>query len=50
MKETDNPDSREYSLRKYPADYKRIREKHYPLLRGVEFKFHLHRRNMLQVR
>ena len=48
MKETDNPDSREYSLRKYPADYKRIREKHYPLLRGVEFKFHLHRRNMLQ--
>ena len=48
MKETDNPDSREYSLRKYPADYKRIREKHYPLLRGVEYKFHLHRRNMLQ--
>lgn len=48
MKETDNPDSREYAMRKYPADYKRIREKHYPLLRGVEFKFHLHRRNMLQ--
>lgn len=48
MKETDNLDSREYSLRKYPADYKHIREKHYPLLRGVEFKFHLHRRNMLQ--
>ena len=48
MKETDNPDSREYALRKYPADYMRIRGKHYPLLRGVEFKFHLHRRNMLQ--
>lgn len=48
MKETDNPDNREYALRKYPSDYKRIREKHYPLLRGVEFKFHLHRRNMLQ--
>lgn len=48
MKETDNPDNREYALRKYSADYKRIREKHYPLLRGVEFKFHLHRRKMLQ--
>lgn len=48
MKETDNPDNREYALRKYPSDYKRIREKYYPLLRGVEFKFHLHRRNMLQ--
>lgn len=48
MKEMDNPDNREYALRKYSADYKRIREKHYPLLRGVEFKFHLHRRNMLQ--
>ena len=48
MKETDNPGNREYALRKYSADYKRIREKHYPLLRGVEFKFHLHRRNMLQ--
>ena len=48
MKETDNPDNREYALRKYSADYKRIREKHYPILRGVEFKFHLHRRNMLQ--
>ena len=48
MKETDNPDSREYALRKYPADYMRIRGKHYPLLRGVEFKVPLHRRNMLQ--
>lgn len=48
MKETDNPDNREYAMRKYPADYMRIRGKHYPLLRGVEFKFHLHRRNMLQ--
>ncbi|RGR26119.1 hypothetical protein DWY58_16285 [Bacteroides stercoris] len=48
MKETDNPDNREYALRKYPADYMRIRGKYYPLLRGVEFKFHLHRRNMLQ--
>lgn len=48
MKETDNPDNREYALRKYLADYMRIRGKYYPLLRGVEFKFHLHRRNMLQ--
>lgn len=48
MEETRNPDSREQALRGYASDYKRIREKHYPLLRGVEFKFHLHRRNMIQ--
>lgn len=48
MEETRNPDSREQALRGYASDYRRIREKHYPLLRGVEFKFHLHRRNMIQ--
>lgn len=41
-------DTREMSMRKYPSDYARIRERHYPLLRGVEFKFHLHRRGMIQ--
>ena len=45
---TENPDIREYALRKYPEDYRRIRERHYPLLRGVEFRFHLHRRDMIQ--
>ena len=48
MEETRDPDSRERALRGYASDYRRIREKHYPLLRGVEFKFHLHRRNMIQ--
>ena len=48
MEETRNPDIREHALRKYPEDYRRIREKHYPLLRGVEFLFHLHRRDMIQ--
>lgn len=43
-----NPDSRELSLRQYPTDYARIRERYYPLLRAVEFKFHLHRRDMIQ--
>ena len=48
MDDTENPDIREYALRKYPEDYRRIRERHYPLLRGVEFRFHLHRRDMIQ--
>ena len=48
MDGTENPDIREYALRKYPEDYRRIRERHYPLLRGVEFRFHLHRRDMIQ--
>lgn len=46
--ETGNPDERELKLRKFKEDYKRIREVFYPKLRGVEFKFHVHRRNMLQ--
>lgn len=45
---TDDPDSRELAMRKYKEDYKRIRTVIYPELRGVEFKFHVHRRNMLQ--
>lgn len=45
---TDDPDSRELKMRKYKEDYKRIRTVIYPELRGVEFKFHVHRRNMLQ--
>lgn len=28
MEETRNPDIREHALRKYPEDYRRIREKH----------------------
>ena len=43
-----NLDLRENSMKKYKADYTRIREKHYPMLRAVEFKFYLHRRGMLQ--
>lgn len=34
-------------MRKHPS-YTYIREKYYPLLRAVEFKFHLHRRGMIQ--
>lgn len=48
LKETKNPDSREHALREYASDYKRIRERYYPLLRCVEFNFHLHRRDMIQ--
>lgn len=44
----DNLDLRENSMKKYKTDYAHLREKHYPLLRAVEFKFYLHRRNMLQ--
>lgn len=43
-----NPDRREEALRTYPEGYKRMRDKYYPLLRAVEFKFHLHRRGMIQ--
>ena len=43
-----NPDRREEALRTYPEGYKRMRDKYYPLLRAVEFKFHLHRRGMIR--
>lgn len=46
--ETGDPDQREIKMRKFKDDYKRIRQVIYPELRGVEFKFHVHRRNMLQ--
>ena len=42
-----NLDKREMEMRKHPS-YTYIREKYYPLLRAVEFKFHLHRRGMIQ--
>lgn len=32
----------------YPADYKNMREKIYPILREVDFEFHLSRRNMVE--
>ena len=41
-------DQREMKMRKFTADYKRIRERMYPMLRCVEFKFYLHRRDMIQ--
>lgn len=43
-----NLDLRESAMKKFKSDYKRMREKHYPKLRAVEFKFHLHRRDMIQ--
>lgn len=46
--EIKDPDVREARLRTSTSDYHYIREKYYPLLRGVEFKFHLHRRDMIQ--
>ena len=48
MREKGNPDEQEYLLRGYATDYRRVREKYYPLLRGVEFRFHLHRRGMVR--
>lgn len=42
-----NLDKREVAMRTLPF-YSYIREKYYPLLRAVEFKFHLHRRGMIQ--
>ena len=42
-----NLDKREMTLRMSPF-YSYIREKYYPKLRVVEFKFHLHRRDMIQ--
>lgn len=44
----ENLDIRENSIKKFASDYSRIREKYYPKLRAVEFKFHLHRRGMIQ--
>lgn len=48
LEETKDPDNREYAMHRYASDYKRIRERHYPQLRCVEFNFHLHRRDMIQ--
>lgn len=46
--EITDEDLREREIKKYNQDYVYLREKYYPLLRGVEFKFHLHRRNMIK--
>ena len=46
--EVKDEDKREQEISKYREDYNYIKGKYYPLLRGVEFKFHLHRRNMIQ--
>lgn len=43
----ENLDKRELALHEQP-DYQYIRNKYYPLLRAVEFKFYLHRRGMIQ--
>lgn len=43
----ENLDKRELALHQQP-DYSYIRNKYYPLLRAVEFKFYLHRRGMIQ--
>lgn len=44
-----NPDRRELLIRrKYPRAYVYMREKLYPQLRAVDFRFNLHRRGMLQ--
>lgn len=43
----ENLDKREQALHHLP-DYSHIRNKYYPLLRAVEFKFYLHRRGMIQ--
>lgn len=45
--EISNLDRREKALQSHPY-YSYIREKYYPKLRAVEFKFHLHRRDMIQ--
>lgn len=42
-------DKKEIDLRKkYPVDYKYIRERLYPLLRAVDFTFHVHRAGMIK--
>lgn len=45
---THDADLRENRIRQYDSDYRRIKDKIYPLLRAVEFKFYLHRRGMIQ--
>lgn len=48
ISDIENLDLRENTMKKYKSDYIRLRDKHYPLLRAVKFKFHLHRRDMIQ--
>lgn len=44
-----NLDMRESDIRRlYPADYNYIRNNIYPKVRGVDFQFHLARRNMVE--
>ncbi|HML65224.1 MAG TPA: hypothetical protein PKC55_10370 [Dysgonomonas sp.] len=42
-------DRKEADIRqKYPVDYKSVRDKLYPLLRAVDFTFHVHRKGMIK--
>lgn len=44
-----DPDRREMEMKRdFPTDYRRIYDNIYPLLRGIDFKFYVHRRNMIQ--
>ncbi|SHG36859.1 hypothetical protein [Dysgonomonas macrotermitis] len=44
-----DPDDKETAIRqKYPAEYKEIRDRLYPLLRAVDFTFHVHRKGMVK--
>lgn len=48
ISDIENLDLRENAIKKFKEDYIRLKDKHYPLLRAVEFKFLLHRRDMIQ--
>lgn len=43
-----NPDDRESAMKRYRKDYKYIKEHLYPVLRRVDFTFHLHKRGMIK--
>lgn len=47
IRETSQPDRREYLLRKEPF-FPHVRDSLYPLLRTVTFDFHLHRKGMVK--
>lgn len=49
MNREKNPDSREYLIRRrYPQEYAYMRERLYPAMRSVDFRFSLSRRGMRQ--
>jgi tetratricopeptide (TPR) repeat protein len=44
-----DPDQKENEIRKkFPTDYRYIRERLYPYLRAVDFTFHVHRKGMVK--